>query len=65
MKSLSSLINTHWNEIKTKDIDLLTNFKGTSSFFYGRPKFHKHQIINETIKTNHQIIMYMLQIQRI
>ena len=50
MKNLNSLVHSHSKDLTLKEIDFLTNFKYRPSLFYGLPKIHKSETINNTIK---------------
>lgn len=61
MKNLSWLIKTQGKELRTKEIDCLTNFQCKPSLFYSQTKIHKGQIINETIKYSPKTYMHQTQ----
>jgi hypothetical protein len=47
------LLHEHEGELHKEEIDYITNFTFTESYFYGLPKVHKSEVISNAILEQH------------
>jgi hypothetical protein len=52
-KMITKLLHEHEGELHKEEIDYITNFTFTESYFYGLPKVHKSEVISNAILEQH------------
>ena len=52
-KMITKLLHEHEGELHKEEIDYITNFTFTESYFYGLPKVHKSEVISNAILVQH------------
>jgi hypothetical protein len=52
-KIITKLLHEHEGELHKEEIDYITNFTFTESYFYGLPKVHKSEVISNAILVQH------------
>jgi hypothetical protein len=48
-----TILHEHEGELHKEEIDYITNFTFTESYFYGLPKVHKSEVISNAILVQH------------
>jgi hypothetical protein len=59
-KMITKLLHEHEGELHKEDIDYITNFTFTESYFYGLPKVHNSEVISGAILEQHTACINIL-----